>query len=145
MSELEKQFEFYLANLDAIVEEYADRYIVVARRQVVDDFPTEAEARSFAEATLEPDTYTPAAVLQSAESRYTRAAGQLSLQGESDVYVTVEANGLPSEFQVIQPIGAGLDEETLLAASHFTFRAATVDGKPVRSGFLVQIKYDLQP
>ena len=58
MSELEKQFEFYLANLDAIVEEYADRYIVVARRQVVDDFPTEAEARSFAEATLEPDTYT---------------------------------------------------------------------------------------
>ena len=58
MSELEKQFEFYLANLDAIVEEYTDRFIVVARQQVIADFPTEAEARSFAEATLAPDTYT---------------------------------------------------------------------------------------
>jgi len=58
VSELEKQFEFYLANQDAIVEEYADRFIVIAGQQVVDDFPSEAEARAFASATLPPDTYT---------------------------------------------------------------------------------------
>jgi hypothetical protein len=58
VSELERQFEFYLANQDAIVEEYADRFVVIAGQQVVDDFPTETEARSFAEATLQPETYT---------------------------------------------------------------------------------------
>ena len=58
MSELEKQFEFYLANQDAIVEEYAERYVVIARQQIVDDFATEEEARAFAESTLSPDSYT---------------------------------------------------------------------------------------
>lgn len=58
VSELERQFEFYLANQDAIVEEYADRFVVIAGQQVMDDFPTETEARSFAEATLQPETYT---------------------------------------------------------------------------------------
>lgn len=58
MSELEKQFEFYLANQDAIVEEYADRYVVIAGQQVVEDFPTEVEARAYAEGSLAPETYT---------------------------------------------------------------------------------------
>lgn len=58
MSELEKQFEFYLANQDAIVEEYADRFIVIARQQVVDDFASESDARGYAEANLAPDSYT---------------------------------------------------------------------------------------
>lgn len=95
--------------------------------------------------TLEPDSFHPPEVAQSFASRFTRAAAELRLAGESEVYVTVERNGLPSEFQVIQPIGAGLDEETLLAAAHFTFRAASLDGKPVRSGFLVQIQYGAHP
>jgi hypothetical protein len=55
---LEKQFEFYLSNQDAIVEEYADRYIVIAGQQVVDDFASEEDARGYAEANFEPDSYT---------------------------------------------------------------------------------------
>jgi hypothetical protein len=58
VSELEKQFEFYLANQDAIVEEYADRYVVIAGRQVVADFATEDEARAYAEASQAPESYT---------------------------------------------------------------------------------------
>jgi len=95
--------------------------------------------------TPEPESFTAPAVVQSFEPRFTHTARELRIEGESKVYVTVESNGLPSEFQVIQPLGAGLDEESLLAASHFTFRAASLDGKPVRSGFLVQIRYGTQP
>ncbi len=58
MSELEKQFEFYLANQDAIVEEYADRFIVIAGQRIVQDFDNESDARTYAEANLEPDSYT---------------------------------------------------------------------------------------
>ena len=55
---MEKQFEFYLANLDTIVEEYAERFVVIAEQRIIEDFPTEAAARAYAEANLAEDTYT---------------------------------------------------------------------------------------
>jgi hypothetical protein len=93
----------------------------------------------------EPATVTPPSVIQSSDPTFTRAAAELRLQGDSEVYVTVEPDGLPSGFQVIQPLGAGLDEETLRAAAHYTFRPATLHGQPVRAGFLIQNRYGTQP
>jgi hypothetical protein len=68
----------------------------------------------------------------------------MGLTGVSTIYLTIEANGAPSDFQVIEPLGAGLDEETLETASHFVFRPATQDGMPVPAGFLMNASYGTQ-
>jgi hypothetical protein len=85
--------------------------------------------------------FSPPTVLRGADSAFTRNAAQMGLTGVSTIYVAVQASGVPSDFQVIEPLGAGLDEETLEAASHFVFHPATQDGKPVPAGFLVNASY----
>jgi hypothetical protein len=85
--------------------------------------------------------FSPPAVLRGVASAFTRGAAEMGLAGISTIYLIIGANGAPSDFQVIEPLGAGLDEETMEAASHFVFRPATQDGKPVPAGFLVNASY----
>jgi Gram-negative bacterial TonB protein C-terminal len=88
--------------------------------------------------------FSPPAVVRDARSAFTRGAAEMGITGVSTIYLTVEANGAPSDFQVIEPLGAGLDEESLEAVSHFVFRPATQDGKPVPAGVLVNESYGTQ-
>jgi TonB family protein len=85
--------------------------------------------------------FTPVTVLQQTDSAYTNSAAAMGLTGTSTIYLTVEADGRPSEFQVIEPLGAGLDEETLESVSHFKFQPATLNGRPVRAAFVYELTY----
>jgi hypothetical protein len=90
------------------------------------------------------DGFSPVTVLQEAPSAYTHGAAAMGLTGVSTIYLTVGVDGRPSDFQVIEPLGAGLDEETLEAASHFTFRPGTLDGKAIPAGFVLEVSYGLK-
>jgi Gram-negative bacterial TonB protein C-terminal len=87
------------------------------------------------------DGFSPVRVAQSADSSYTRGAAQIGLRGSSTIYVAVMTNGVPTDFQVIEALGGGLDEETMQAASQFVYRPATENGKAAPAGFMVEIRY----
>jgi hypothetical protein len=57
MSEVRKQFDFYVANQDDLVKKYRGRYVVIVGEEVAADFGTEMEAYKFASSTYEPGTF----------------------------------------------------------------------------------------
>jgi hypothetical protein len=84
---------------------------------------------------MEPAGFTPLEVVQSASPAGTSAAAELHITNVCRVYATITRHGTPSDFQVLSPVGGGLDEVALDALAHSTFRPATLDGKPVPAGF----------
>jgi hypothetical protein len=103
-----------------------------------------AETHSSAAQNASDDSLDPPALIQQANTAYTNTAAQLRLSGISEVYVTVQPDGSPADLQVIQALGAGLDEQTLSAFSRSTFRPATRDGRPAPAGLFLQIRYTMQ-
>ena len=57
VTELRKQFEYYVANQGALVEKYNGRWVVIAGEKVVADFATQMEAYTFAESKHPAGTY----------------------------------------------------------------------------------------
>lgn len=57
MGEVQKQFDYYLANQDALVERYNGKHIVIAGEKVVGDFDSELEAYRFASSQLAPGSF----------------------------------------------------------------------------------------
>jgi hypothetical protein len=47
MSELRKQFDYYIANQDDLVARFDGRFVVIANEQVVGDFDAEVDAYAF--------------------------------------------------------------------------------------------------
>jgi hypothetical protein len=71
----------------------------------------------------------------------TREAAELGVSGESRVHIVVTGRGVPTRFQVVRAVGAGLDESTLQALAQSTFAPATKDGVPVAAGLKFGIDY----
>ena len=80
-------------------------------------------------------------MLTQPEPRGTREASELGISGETEVFLLVDAHGIPRDFQIIRPLGGGLDEDTLQALSQCRFAPATRDGVPVSSGLLFSMQY----
>jgi hypothetical protein len=57
MSEIEKQFNYYLAHQDDLVKKYNGRHVVIVGEQVVRDFDTEVDAYKYASGNYEPGTF----------------------------------------------------------------------------------------
>ena len=95
----------------------------------------EAQSKGVHPATGPSEEYAPVAVLHSFPVQIPPVAAQLHLKGVTTVYADIDTHNRPFDFQVIQAIGAGMDEVALDAMAHFTFRAAAQDGTPVAAGF----------
>ena len=54
---LEKNFRYFLDNLEELVKKYNNKYIVLKDEEVVADFDTEKEAYYFANKKYEPGSY----------------------------------------------------------------------------------------
>jgi TonB family protein len=52
-------------------------------------------------------------------------------QGVVVVQAIIDAQGLPRDLKVIQPLGMGLDEKALEAVRQYRFKPATLNGHPV--------------
>jgi protein TonB len=82
----------------------------------------------------------PIKVLQPA---YTDDARSAAIEGRVRVEITVDENGNVVATKVIAGLGHGLDEAALAAAKGSTFSAAIRCGKPVRSTFVIGMRFNL--
>jgi TonB family protein len=80
-------------------------------------------------------------MLTQPQPRGTRQAAELHVSGESAVYILIDAHGLPSDFQIVRPVGAGLDEDTLQALSQCRYAPATRNNVPVAAGIHFTMQY----
>ena len=70
----------------------------------------------------------PPVLINSFTPKFSEAAHLLDYSGTVQISVWVEPSGLPSNLEVIQPAGLGLDELALAAVAGYRFRPAMKDG-----------------
>ena len=84
---------------------------------------------------------TPSSVQSSEQPLYNQIAFEVNASGNSTVHVTITKAGYPVHLQVVQAVGAGLDEAALDAVSHWLFRPALKKDVPVLSQTDVTINF----
>ena len=84
-----------------------------------------------------------ATVIKRVEPDYTSEARAAKLDGTLTVYVDVETSGKPSNVQVLQGLGMGLDEKAIEAVKQWEFQPATLAGMPVKSAQGVELSFRL--
>lgn len=57
IQELQKQFDWYLANQEELVSRFDGRWIVITGESVIGVFASQSEAYSYAVANLQPGTF----------------------------------------------------------------------------------------
>lgn len=80
-------------------------------------------------------------LLSQKEPEYSDEARKVKLQGTVVLSIVVTAAGQVASIRVVR--GLGLDEKAADAVRQWRFRAATVDGKPVAAGALVEVNFRL--
>jgi TonB family protein len=75
--------------------------------------------------------------------QFSDAARVLKYSGMVVVYLWVMADGTPSHLSIVKPAGLGLDEQALLAVSHYKFKPATKDGKPITVDLYVDVNFQI--
>ena len=84
---------------------------------------------------------TPPTLVTQPQAHGTREAAELKVSGESEVSIRIDAQGTPINFQIVRPLGAGLDEDLLGALSRCRFAPATRGGLPVQAGLDFSMQY----
>jgi TonB family protein len=84
-----------------------------------------------------------ATVIKRVEPEYTSEARTAKLDGTLTVYVDIETSGKPSNVQVIQGLGMGLDEKAIEAVKQWEFQPAMSAGMPVKSAQGVELSFRL--
>ena len=73
----------------------------------------------------------PPRLLNDVPVQYNEFAAEMSVTGVSVVECIVTKNGIPVGFEVVRPLGAGLDESALQSMSRYHFKPAERNGQPV--------------
>ena len=84
-----------------------------------------------------------ATVIKRVEPEYSSEARAAKLDGTLTVYVDIETSGKPSNVQVIQGLGMGLDEKAIEAVKQWEFQPAMSAGMPVKSAQGVELSFRL--
>lgn len=82
-------------------------------------------------------------VIYSPEPSFSEEARKAKAQGIVLLIVVVGTDGHPYDIHVRQSLGMGLDEKAIEAVSHWRFRPATLNGKPVATQIAVQVDFHL--
>lgn len=76
--------------------------------------------------------------------RYPDWAREQEIQGDVNLNVTFKADGTYGGFELVSPLGFGLDEEAIeTIANRWTFTPGRLDGKPVSIKALVTVSFSL--
>ena len=76
------------------------------------------------------------------EPHFTSAAREAALEGEVALGLIVDDHGNPRNVEILQPLGAGLDEEAVRTISTWKFKPAERDGhEPVAVQIAVQVDF----
>jgi TonB family protein len=88
----------------------------------------------------------PAAVpVRKVAAKYTPEARAAGLQGTVSLYVEVDRTGKPSEVQVMEGLGLGLDEEAVKALKHWEFEPKPDTADEVQDALEIDVPFQLDP
>lgn len=85
----------------------------------------------------------PALPLAKRAAEYTEDAREARIQGVVKLSLAVDAEGLPHNVRVTQPLHPGLDRQAVEAVWDWRFLPALKDGKPVESEAAVEVQFRL--
>jgi TonB family protein len=82
-------------------------------------------------------------VLDQHEPEFSDLARVLKFSGDVEVSLWVLPDGSTGHLRIAKPAGLGLDEQALLAVSHYKFKPATKDGIPVTVDLYVDVNFQI--
>jgi TonB family protein len=74
---------------------------------------------------------------------YTEEARKAKLQGVVVLWIIVNASGAVTDYEVVKPLGLGLDEKAVEIVKTWKFKPAMIDGSPVPVRILVEVPFRL--
>jgi TonB family protein len=85
----------------------------------------------------------PIVVYRGTDPSYTEEARKAGLQGTVQVSLMIGDDGVPQNLRVISPLGLGLDEKAIEAASQWRFQPAVLNGQPVSISTTITVTFSL--
>jgi TonB family protein len=82
-------------------------------------------------------------ILSKVQPEYSEEARIARLQGSVVLSIVVDANGTPRDFQVLRPLGLGLDEMAIAAVGQWRFNPGLKGGMPVNVRATVEVNFRL--
>jgi TonB family protein len=79
------------------------------------------------------------------DAKYTPEARAAGLQGTVSLYVEVDRGGKPSEVQVMEGLGLGLDEEAVKAVKHWEFEPKLGSADEIQDALEIDVPFRLDP
>jgi periplasmic protein TonB len=86
---------------------------------------------------------TPPQLIYKVDPEFSEEARKAKHQGVVVLTIEVDPSGKVRNVHVRQSLGLGLDEKAIEAVTHWRFRAAILDGKPVTTEAVVQVNFQL--
>jgi periplasmic protein TonB len=86
---------------------------------------------------------TPPQLIYKVEPEFSEEARKAKHQGVVVLTIEVDPSGHVRNLRVRKSLGLGLDEKAIEAVSHWRFRPAILDGKPVTTEAVVQVNFQL--
>ena len=83
-------------------------------------------------------------VISTPSAEYSREARKKQIEGTVMLSLVVSKEGLPTDVQVVNGLGYGLDEKAVDAARQYRFQPATKDGKPVAVQIKIEVNFRLR-
>jgi len=83
----------------------------------------------------------PPKVLFEKKPQLNQYAKKLRLSGQALVYLQVDTQGNPTHIRILQPVGAGLDEEAVKAVAQYKFQPAEDNGLPITIEMNIDIHF----
>ncbi|MGP0018279.1 MAG: energy transducer TonB [Candidatus Sulfotelmatobacter sp.] len=106
--------------------------------------PTDAAAQPFNVAELGAGHgIRPARIVFQHEPEFSEPARQAKYQGTVTLGLVVDKEGLPTNIQIINPLGCGLDAQAVRAVEGWKFRPAEKEGEPVSTKIAVEVDFHL--
>jgi TonB family protein len=99
--------------------------------------PTTARPRRIGGGVTQPQ------LLTKVDPAFGEAARAMKYSGIVLVDFVVDAEGMPSHFRILHPVGLGLDEQAVAAVSQYTFQPAMENGAPVVVELNVEVNFQI--
>jgi TonB family protein len=84
----------------------------------------------------------PPRILQTDDPEYNRVAQALNYSGKVVLSLQVDETGRPTYIGILHPIGLGLDEEAISAASKYLFKPAMQNKNPIAYQLILEINFE---
>jgi TonB family protein len=82
-------------------------------------------------------------LLTHVDPAFDETARAMKYTGTVLVNFMLDTEGVPGHFQILHPVGLGLDEQAVKAVSQYTFQPATENGVPVAVELNVEVNFNI--